>query len=202
MLGSGMIGLGGNPGSLSDPMTTNGDIIARLSGVTTRLAVGDGVLEGNSGSPAWSGTNWCMLLKAASQAMAASTVEYVTYGASDTELADPDDLHDPSTNNTRITIAAGGLYAGWAWGGSLSASSTNARFTRMIVNRVGADGIAGGALISISGNTTSTLTKAGLFWLTAGDYVEQSYYLVTDARSLNDSQIILARWAGIDARAA
>lgn len=44
------LGLGGGGGGFSDPLTTNGDIIARISGATTRLAQGgNGTFLGVSG---------------------------------------------------------------------------------------------------------------------------------------------------------
>jgi len=52
----------------------------------------------------------CRLTKATTQTIATATDTAISFGASDTEDFDAEGWHDPSTNNSRITVDEAGLY--------------------------------------------------------------------------------------------
>jgi hypothetical protein len=93
-----------------------GDLIAAVAADTpARLAVGanDTVLTADSSTA--TGLKWatpaaptfvgCMLYSSTGQSIANNTITAVAF--SDTDYIDTDAFHDPSVNNTRITIPAG-----------------------------------------------------------------------------------------------
>jgi hypothetical protein len=100
-----------------NPSTTLGDIEYRSSSANTNTRLGIGstgdVLTVTGGVPVWAapaapGTPafvGCMLYSSTGQVIANNTITAVAF--SDTDYIDTDAFHDPSVNNTRITIPAG-----------------------------------------------------------------------------------------------
>lgn len=104
---------------------------------------------------------------------ALSSGAYVSLAFGDTDTYDSDGFHDPSTNNTRLTVPTGlgGIYLlhmYFTW-----PSSGSANTDRRLAYRVnaGADNIADRETYSV---TSSTLyrTSVSVLPLAAGDYVE------------------------------
>ncbi len=100
------LGLGGGGGGFSDPLTTDGDIIARISGATTRLAQGsNGTYLGVSGgvlgyyTPAGSGT-----------INSGNTGEMAFYTATGTAVSGNSSIiaSTTSTDRLKVTGSSGG----------------------------------------------------------------------------------------------
>ena len=98
---------------MTNPMTTTGDTIYSSSGSTpARLGIGSTgqVLTVAGGLPTWATAAaptfvGCMLYSSTGQVIANNTITAVQFSA--TDYIDTDGFHDPSTNNTRITIPTG-----------------------------------------------------------------------------------------------
>jgi hypothetical protein len=100
-----------------NPSTTLGDLEYRsaTANTNTRLGIGStgNVLTVTGGVPVWAAPAapaapsfaGCMLYKGANQAVSSNTITAVTFAA--TDIIDTDAFHDPSSNNSRITIPAG-----------------------------------------------------------------------------------------------
>lgn len=96
-------------------ITTAGDIIYRNATVPVRLGIGTAgqVLTVNSGAtaPEWKTISTtptfvgCLATRSASIAFTANTERSIPFASAD--IFDTDGFHDPSSNNTRITIPTG-----------------------------------------------------------------------------------------------
>jgi hypothetical protein len=101
-----------------NPSTTLGDIEYRSSTANTNTRLGIGstgqVLTVAGGVPTWASagggtTKGCFIAANSSPSLTTATLTAVTFGAAD--IFDTDAFHNPSTNNSRITIPTG--LSGW-----------------------------------------------------------------------------------------
>ena len=158
-----------------NPMTTTGDTIYSSSGSTpARLGIGSTgqVLTVAGGVPSWAtpagGTPsfvGCMFFKGASQTLSNNTFTAITFA--ETDYLDTDGFHDPSTNNTRITIPSGKAGKYLVNGYILNDTGINSARTRIYLNgtafyetRYALAGDDNGMGVSI------------IMDLTVGDYIE------------------------------
>lgn len=116
----------------------------------------------------------CVAQRTTSQSLSAN--EAIAFNAAD--VVDTHDMHDPSTNNTRLTVPTG-------WGGlwlvTINASGQYV-VTRLRIN---------GSTVAATGMRSTTMVVS----LTPGDYIEA---LVTQ----NDTTVIAAQIAAIWMRVA
>jgi hypothetical protein len=129
----------------------------------------------------------CILHKTTTQSISQNTVTAVQFGVSDTEILDTDGFHDPSTNNSRITVPAGlgGLYqinfhAAWPYSTGNGLIEGWAMHTRGATEtRLGYEYDSS----SSSTNEASGFSGSALYPLQAGDIV-QLYIFQSKAASL------------------
>jgi hypothetical protein len=126
-----------------------------------------------SGAPAraWSGPR---LVRAVASADAAATLATPTALALDAETFDTDGLHDPVTNNSRLTASVTGKYLVVV---TLHAA-VNAALSSSYLE-VRANGSASLARVALTGNASADVHTqvTAVASLTAGQYVEGVYYL-------------------------
>lgn len=106
------------------------------------------------------------------QVIANNSETAIAFGTAD--LIDTDSLHDTSTNNTRITVTAAGLYlvgASCQWAGN----ATGVR--QLAIARGGATSTALVRASQVAGGTYSiSQSVATVYWLTNGEYIEAYVY--------------------------
>jgi len=160
-----------------------GDLIAATANDTpARLAAGtDGYVLSPKASES-TGLNWqlaqkfrgCWLGKSANQSIANNTETAITW---DQETYDTDGFHSTSTNTSRITIPAG--FAGYyqlsgfiVMGGATAGSRTSC-----YVKKNGSTYLTNSEVPSAANGSTCYLTQ--ILYLTAGDYIEVTFYQST-----------------------
>lgn len=171
--------LGGGSG-LVDPMTSRGDIIVRnASNVTARLAKGSAaqVLTSDGTDVAWAATGVAVGARAtknATQTITTSTGTTVTFPGTDD--FDTDAIHDPVTNNSRLTVPTGkgGVYhitGVLEW--DVAGGATGLRQIAIVLN-----GVTTLAMVNQTG-TTGDYTRQHIacdYALVPTDYVELTAY--------------------------
>lgn len=97
----------------------------------------------------------------------------------DTETYDTDTIHDPATNNSRLTVRSAGLYNIWAnvfWAGN----ATGARVVQVRKNSAGSSTGGTGLMLAEMKTAGSALASNAFVtrevFLAAGDYVETFAY--------------------------
>ena len=97
----------------------------------------------------------------------------------DSEEFDTDELHDNTTNNTRITIKKTGVYVVLGQG-AYEANTSNQRYLYLYKNGVEYDGAK---FMPSSSGSTSTFCSFSMY-LEAGDYIELYAYHTSTAANL------------------
>lgn len=167
-------------GSLTNPMTTTGDIIVGgASGVPARLAIGaaNTVLLGGT-TPAYGGFSGCAAYNSAAQNVTNGSQDVITL---DSELWDTDTYHSTASNTGRLVVPTTAKYrviarAFWNTGGT---NNTGCYLT-LFKNGEGATTVYGGQ--AIGANLNSDGGQIGLeltVALTAADYLEMKFYNTT-----------------------
>lgn len=128
----------------------------------------------------------CKAVLSTSAALTSGTARTIPLDG--TDVWDTDSIHDPVTNNTRLTVPAG---CGGVWEVNLAAQFTsNATGYRMLLLYV--NGVAQDERSGVSANAVSTtylnLTTAVL--LAAGDYVELGALANTTGISVTSASLI------------
>jgi hypothetical protein len=123
------------------------------------------------GAPSFTG---CMLYKGASQTLSNNTFTAVTFAAAD--YIDTDNFHDPSTNNTRITIPAGkgGKYLVFGNVCHDAGAANNYVTTRIYLN-----GSEFAETFELLEQAQQTADIQAIMNLSAGDYIELYAYQLT-----------------------
>lgn len=113
----------------------------------------------------------CILRKTTAQSIPDSTSTEIEFG-SGTEIYDPLDMHDTSTNNTRITTPSDGMYHITVGGRFANSTGGSSRILYLNVNGGNVNSVA--STIDSSGRwaNTDSITHE----LSANDYVEMSVY--------------------------
>jgi hypothetical protein len=164
-----------------NPSTTLGDIEYRSStaNTNTRLGIGStgNVLTVAGGVPTWAAPAappapafvGCMLYKGADQSISNGTTTAITFAA--TDYIDTDGYHDPSTNNSRITIPSGKggkyLITTMAW---VAAGAQG--LYRVIIRVNGSSVLTTRGPIGNGSTNNAAPGMTTIYSLTAGDYIE------------------------------
>ena len=162
------------------PGTTLGDVAysSATANTNTRLGIGSTgqVLTVAGGVPTWatpaSGSTFvgANATKTANQSIANATITSISFDG--TDIVDSDAFHDPSTNNTRMTIPAGktGFY-------EITAQlqfEQNASGGREVYFRK--NGTTELQVIQSAPSGSTNMTISGIYSLTAADYIEVRAY--------------------------
>jgi hypothetical protein len=160
-----------------NPSTTLGDIEYRSStaNTNTRLAIGStgNVLTVAGGVPTWAAPAapstpafvGCMVFKGASQTLSNNSFTAITFA--ETDYIDTDAFHDPSTNNTRITIPSGKTGKYLVSGYILNDAGSGPMRTRIYLNGTGFVE----ARYTLGGDDNG-MGLSLIMDLTTGDYIE------------------------------
>jgi len=164
-------------------LTTAGDIIFRNSTVPTRLGIGTAgqVLKVNSGAtaPEWGSASSSFVgCQAINDNFSVSYTQYTNLAIpfASADKFDTNGFHDPTTNNTRITIPTG--YTGKyliTFTGFLGAQNTYANAQPYINGAAYKDYYSFQFYTSFSGTANGRFAGNVLMNLNAGDYVEVYY---------------------------
>jgi len=153
-----------------------GDIYYRnASGIFTRLAAGTaGQLlqtQGAGANPAWAGFDMAAVYNSGNQAVSDNTNTVLAF---DSEDIDTNTMHDPSTNNSRITIKTAGKYEIGFKIMFAASNATGFRYGWLLKN--GAN--VRGSLAAGTPNTTvvPSCSNSIILNLAASDYIEVSAY--------------------------
>lgn len=109
---------------------------------------------------------YCELTKSAAQTLSPATPAKITWN---TENADTDGMHSPTSNTSRITIQRAGIYLVSASVRFTSNSFTDARAEILINNTTT---VAAAILYNLTGTGVPRLSPCGLAKLAANDYLE------------------------------
>jgi hypothetical protein len=186
--GDGAAGAQGATGTSA--LTTTGDLLTYSGGAPSRLGIGstDQVLKVSGGIPTWAAPTTPSLVGCAMSnyyttiAGTANVPFAVPYASADSW--DTNSFHNPSSNNTRITIPTG--YGGKYLISSFAWPETFATYFIMSINLNGAQILGNYAGIAAQGElqrqasqvvANCTLTMN----LSAGDYIEQTIQMGTSA---------------------
>jgi hypothetical protein len=119
------------------------------------------------GSPTFVGAN---ATKTANQSLANATVTSISFEG--TDILDSNGFHDPSTNNTRMTIPTG--YGGkYLIQGTLEFASNTSGGREVYIRKNGSTNLQA---IQTDAEGSLTMTISGTFELAAADYVEIRAY--------------------------
>ena len=155
-------------------ISTLNDIVEALEakvGVTASTAVTDSVLTGTSaGSTAWQRLDNARAWHNADQSIANTTVTIV---ALNVDVFDNNSIHDPSTNNSRLTCKVAGKYLITA-GVQFSPNSTGQR--RVAIMRNGSQTTARTWVDATGGGQPTDISISTLYALSVNDYVEIEVY--------------------------
>jgi hypothetical protein len=163
--------------------TTNGDILYGTgSGALARLGIGttDQVLKVTAGVPAWAtpATTGFVGCQAIGDNFTVSYTQYADLAIpfASTDKFDTNGFHDPSTNNTRITIPTGygGKYL-FTFTGFMGTQADYAFATPYINGSQYKDYFVFHGFTSFTGTQNGRFSGSVLMNLSAGDYV-QVYY--------------------------
>jgi hypothetical protein len=154
-----------------------GDVYYRdANGELARLAPGTNgqylQTQGAGANPQWATIDTelphCLVRKSVSQSISSGAWATLTW---DVEEADPNNLHNNSSNTSRITVDAGGLYLVETL--ICFNGSTGNRWVKFMKNGGDAGGRAGG---NIANNDVAGVSIVRLLALAGGDYIEVQGY--------------------------
>ena len=167
---------------MTNPMTTTGDTIYSSSGSTpARLGIGSTgqVLTVAAGVPSWAtpaagGASFVGASAIASSNQTVSNATETAINFDGTDLFDTDAYHNPSSNNSRMTIPAGkaGKYAVYGRVNIDTTSTSGRRIVEIYKNGAQVPYLN----IEVTPISDQTILTAGIINLAVDDYIEIYFY--------------------------
>lgn len=145
------------------------------------------------------GHHGCLLFKSANQTVASGNNDVISWNS---ESYDTDALHDPVTNNSRITIPTGldGYWALW-WKITTDADAANHNVNVIRLRKNAAGVNSGGTLLSVNNMTMHTNANAqvGLYVgsFVATDHLELFDTASGEARDITGSDATLSNFGAV-----
>ena len=162
------------------------DLYARLAAIDKRLKHIETLERLNSASFMQWLSPAVLCAEADAQTIANNYVTAIAFA--DADIFDTDAMHDPTTNNTRITFTAAGVYLVWGGGRWNAGSGSGVRETYL---RANGTTTLPGSLVTFRQSTTTDApgqVTMAIYSASAGQYVELCVYQNSGSNRTYSSQ--------------